>query len=393
MGLDRHGFTRKTYSELLDEITEEYRKHFGADINLSAYTPLGILMRVQAFFYARLWDTVEAVYNSRFIRKADDRSLDYHGGDKSLPRNPATHSYVTLNLVGEPGHTLETGEQFTTEGDVQFLLTEDITFDDEGLATVEAVSADTGAFTEVAAGTINIMVEPDDKVESVTNPEPARGGSDLESEKSYRQRLLRANESKGKGTATAIETALMNVPGVRTANAVFNRTMEPDEHGNPPKSLHAYVLGGLAGDVAQALFDSMGATTQTVGEQVVPVSDLSGNVHDIRFDYAEVVPIYMRVTIKTNPAFEMDGVRQIKDAFISKVGGTDSNNESQRGLSMGTDVTIFPLNKALVNINGIDDALIEIGTDISNLGTGSIEINQHEVAETALDNIEVILDV
>lgn len=371
---------------------EKFKEQFGENINLSSYTPLGIIMRVMAFFYAKLWDVVEAVYNSRFIKKADGISLGYHGGDKNIPRNPATNSYVPLLFTGAPGYIIQAEETYSTEGDIQFSLLDDVVLDELGNGTGQAISVDTGSFTKVSANTITNIVNPVEEIYTVTNPVAATGGSDMESLTSYRNRLLKANESNGKGTASAIELALRNVPGVRSANVIYNKSMEVDSDGNPPKSVHPYVLGGTKESVAQALFDSISATTQTVGEQSVLITDNSLNTHDIRFDFASVVPVFAKLEVQTNAEFEADGVEQLKDAIIAVIGGIDSTEEEQQGLSMGSNVILARLYSAAYKVAGIEDITIQIGLSEETLNTENIIISQMQVAELRLDDIEVVIN-
>lgn len=392
MALNKNGFSRKTYSDLLDEMEEKFKEQFGENINLSSYTPLGIIMRVMAFFYAKLWDVVEAVYNSRFIKKADGISLDYHGGDKNIPRNPATNSYVPLLFTGAPGYIIQAEETYSTEGDIQFSLLDDVILDELGKGTGQAISVDTGSFTKVSANTIINIVNPVEEIHSVTNPVAATGGSDMESLTSYRNRLLKANESNGKGTASAIELALRNVSGVRSANVIYNKTVEVDNDGNPPKSVHAYVLGGSKEAVAQALFDSISATTQTVGDQSTLIADNSQNTHDIRFDFASVVPVFVKLEVQTNAEFEADGVEQLKDTLIAVIGGIDTTEEEQQGLSMGSNVILARLYSAAYKVAGIDDITIQIGLSKETLNAENIIIPQMQVAELRLEDIEVIIN-
>ena len=389
VALNKNGFSRKTYSDLVEEMETKFREQFGEDTNLSSYTPLGIIMRVMAFFYAKLWDVVEAVYNSRFIKKATGVSLDYHGSDKQLPRNPATNSYVHLVFTGKPGYIIQSEETFSTEGDIQFALLEDVELDASGNGSGEAISVDTGAYTRVLANTVTIPVESDDNISNVTNPEPATGGTDIESDSSYQARLLKSNESSGKSTVSAVEAAVNNVTGVRSANVIFNKTMETDSDGNPPKSLHAFVLGGAGLDIAQALFDNIGATTETVGTEVFQIADHSGGIHPIRFDYAEEIEVYANLKIKTNFEFEADGLIQIKNKLISIIGGVDTRDEEQQGLSMGDDVILSKLIGAAYQVNGMEDVEIEIGTDSSNLIQSNLVISPRQVARTDAAIIEV----
>lgn len=392
MALNKNGFTRKTYSDLLDEMEAKFKEQFGADTNLSAYTPLGIIMRVMAFFYSKIWDVVEAVYNSRFIKKADEMSLNYHGGDKNIPRNPATNAYADLVFKGTPSYIIQAEEMFSTDGDIQFALLDEVTLDAEGNGSGQAISIETGSYNKVSANTITNVVNPVEEIISVTNPLAATGGSDIESITSYRERLLKANESNGKSTASAIELSIRNVAGVRSANVIYNKTMDYDSYGNPPKSIHAYVLGGSKEEIAQALFNSIGATTTTVGEQSTLISDNSQNQHDMQFDYASVVQIYTKLMVTTNAAFESDGSTQLKNALISVIGGEDSTDEEQQGLSMGEDVILFRLYSAASEVSGIDDISIMIGLSNDTLATNNIEIQQMQVAELQLANIEVVIN-
>lgn len=392
MALNQDGFTRKTYSDLLDEMESKFKELFGADINLASYTPLGIIMRVMAFFYATIWDAIEKVYNSRFIKKSDGTSLDLHGSDKQTTRNPATNSYVTLDFVGTPGYIIQSETIIRTDGDIQFATLDDVTIKVDGTASVDAISVETGAYNNVLPNTVTMLLEADENITSVINLESANGGADIESDASYQNRLLLLNESNGKSTMTAVETALNNVVGVRSANVIPNKTMEIDTYGNPPKSLHAYVLGGTAEDIAQALFESVSATTQTVGNQAVTITDNSLNEHIVRFDYSTEKVIFVKMTVTKTNAFASDGTVQLQDSVINIIGGIDSKGDENRGLSMGANVIISKLYSAAYKVEGIDDIAIEIGLSASELGTSNIAIEQKEVAITSLANIEVVVN-
>lgn len=167
---------------------------FGEDVNTKAYTPLGIILRIFAWFLSIVWDNIERVYNSRFIKKAEGVQLDYHGGNRNLPREPATNSYTTLQFTGVPGYLIETGREFSTKSGIYFMLIEDVTLDSNGNGSGQAVSVETGSSNNVAANTITEQAEPVEEIISVTNPVPATGGTDKETNDSYKKRLLQANE-------------------------------------------------------------------------------------------------------------------------------------------------------------------------------------------------------
>jgi uncharacterized phage protein gp47/JayE len=387
--LDENGFVKKEYADILDDMTAKAQQLFGADINTSASTPLGIIMRIFAWFLSICWDTAELVYNSGFVNKAEGVQLDNLGSNSGLQRNPAAHSYVELSFTGVPGTVIETETEFSTADDAHFLLIEDVTLDANGNGYGQATSEDMGAYTNVGAGTIIEQVAPDDSITSVTNPEAASGGADQEDDFSFRNRMIAASEGSGTATQNAIISALLTVSGVRSAAIVTNRTMQTDSAGNPPKSVHTYVLGGTAEEVAQALFNSVSAGTETVGSQQVSIADLSGNTHTISFDFAAEVQVYVKAVLTTNSAFPADGVQQVQNYIAQYIGGVDNDGVDNIGLGMNQDVRLSRLFGAVYMVDGIDDVAITIGKTPASLSENNIAIGPQQVAQTAVGQIEV----
>ncbi len=105
--LDETGFQRQTYSELVDSMEDRAREQFGEDVNTSSKTPLGIIIRIFAWFLAGLWDIAERVYNSGFVSKSEGVQLDRLGSNSGIMREPAAESVVTLSFTGEPGIVIE----------------------------------------------------------------------------------------------------------------------------------------------------------------------------------------------------------------------------------------------------------------------------------------------
>ncbi|MFB7260362.1 hypothetical protein, partial [Streptomyces nojiriensis] len=60
--LDKNGFQKKTYSEIVDEIEEKAKEKFGEDTNTKAFTPLGIILSIIALLLAIVWDNIDRVY-------------------------------------------------------------------------------------------------------------------------------------------------------------------------------------------------------------------------------------------------------------------------------------------------------------------------------------------
>ncbi|MGC4378246.1 baseplate J/gp47 family protein [Fictibacillus sp. Mic-4] len=388
--LDKYGFQKKTYTDLLDDMENKTKELFGQNINTTPRSPLGLILRLFAWFLAGVWELAEKVYNSGFISKAEGVALQNLAGNKGIFKEPAASSTVTLKFTGQPGVVIPEQTTFCTTNDIYFFLTEDVTLDANGTGTGKAVSVEKGIHTNVGTNTITVQAEPMEEITSVTNLEPATGGRDEETDVEFRQRLKKSTSTGGKATSPAILSALGQTPGVISYNVVVNNKKDPDQYGNPGKSVHVYVLGGDRQTIAETIFDSVAGGIETVGQQVVMVEDISGTEHEVRFDYASETSIRLQLQIQTNASFPADGIQRIKDSLIQYIGGTDFEGTLWFGLKMGQDVIYSQLFEPIFSaVEGIDDVSLVIGRDGSQLMSTNIRIDPFEVAKTGIDLIEV----
>lgn len=388
--LDGTGFKRKTYNELQQEMDQRARELFGDDINTSERSPIGILIRLFAWFLGKSWELAEKVYNSGFVTKAEGVQLDNLTPLYNTQRIAEQSARVTLSFTGSPNYTILTGTQFATDNDILFTLTEDVTLDGLGSGAGIAYAVDTGASGNVLANTITVQAEPDVDVLTVNNPENATGGREEETDSELVNRLLDSSAAGGSGTGNSIRARLLGVTGVRAASVIENNSMATVD-GNEPKSIHVYVLGGESQDVAQAIFEKKSAGIGTNGSEVVTVEDASGNDQVIKFDYAVEVPIYVNADITTNNAYPVDGAAQVQDAIIRYIGGLAQDGTEYNGLGMGDDVVWSKLVQTILSqVEGIEDVSLTIGKTAGSLSAANIAIEAEEVAQTDVTKVEVV---
>lgn len=389
MGLDAKGFKKKNYSEIYEEMENRARELFGDDINTAERSPLGILLRLFAWFHSKGWELAEKVYNSAFVSKAEGVQLDYLTPFFNTQRNPEQAASVELTFTGTPNFIILEGTQFTTENDVYFTLIEDVQLNSSGSGIGAAVALFPGAAGNVPANTITIQAEPMADVLTVNNPLGSTEGRDIETDAELVSRLLDSTAGNGYGTTNAIRAAILEVPNVRAVSVIENNE-NTAVNGNDPKSIHAYVLGGNSQDIAEAIHDKKAAGIKTMGAQVKTVVDASGISKTIRFDYAAQVSVYIEVDITTNAGFPVDGLTLIKDEMVRLIGGTASDGTIYIGLQMGEDVIISQLTRAVFNIPGIDDVKIRVGTAAGSLAANNLVIADNQVAQTDTTKVTVI---
>ncbi|OES45221.1 baseplate J/gp47 family protein [Domibacillus iocasae] len=392
MALDKNGYKRKTYDELLTEMQTRAKELFGENTNVSNRSVIGILLRIMAWFLSLVWEDNEDVYYSASINSATGASLDRllpYGG---ISRNSEGYAEGPLLINGTPNYTLLQGFQVTNPSDVFFETIEDVTLDANGSGTVTIRAVEPGITGNVGVGQVTIIVNPDANIDSVTNPEETANGREKETDTESKDRYAVSVEGLGSATLPSVRANLLKLPGVRAAQVIENYTMET-VNGQPAKSIQAFVLGGIDQEIAETVFTTKAGGIEPFGTITKTVLDLSGYEHIVRFSRAEEVLIRIRVTIQKNNAFPADGGDQVRSALVRFIGGEDISGALYAGLSMGDDVIYSRIIAQIYKVEGIDDVQLELSADGINYVSSNIAIGLQQVAQTDSDFIEVTANV
>lgn len=393
MALDKTGFKRKTYSELVDSMSAKAKEKFGADANTTERSVLGIIIRIISWFFSLLWQDTEDVYHSAFRKTAEGVQLDMLLPYAGITRNLADFAYGQIEITGTPNHFIESGFLVSTNTDIFFETLYDLTLNSEGKGTIDIVALEIGAIGNVGANTISQIVNPDADIFSVNNPLKTNGGREKETDAEARERADITVEGVGSATTAAIRSNLLKLSSVRAAKVIENYSDVVDQYGTPPRAIQAFVLGGSDEEIAKAIHEKKAGGIQPYGTTYVDVLDLSGELKKIGFTRASEVNIFIKVSVKTNTLFSSKGINQIKTALIKYVGGTDISNNSYAGLNMGDDVIVSRLIAKTYSVDGIEDVTVEVSTDGIIYCDSNVLIGLQEVAQTHFNNIEVAINV
>lgn len=386
-GLTDKGYKTPNQAEIREVLDQKTREGFGDDVNLSDKSPNGIFNGILSEFFGDFWQLSEATYNAQHPSTAEGVQLDYQAIFYGTSRIAGEYAYTNLLFQGTAGHTEANGKQYQTESGIFFTLSEDVTFDTNGIGYGLVYANETGAQGNVSANTITIQVEPDSDVVSVTNPEAAFGGVNRESDEELRNRLENSESSLGSGTVNAIFSQLQSVPGVRAVRVKVN-VQDITVDGQPPHSIMVYALGGEGEDIAEVLMNNF-TGNQFFGSETYVVKDVGGFDHEISFSRPTTINVASSVDVTTNSNFNSRGVDEIKNAIISIVGGVDTNNASHNGLNMGEDVIYAQLLGAIMRVDGIVDVSLRIGKVGETLTNSNITIEDGEVANANINDIVV----
>ncbi|WP_203642992.1 baseplate J/gp47 family protein [Levilactobacillus andaensis] len=376
MPLTDAGWVELTFDDALENEQQMFKRWLGPDIDLSPEGFWGKLAIKEAHQDVTEDQKLEDVYDGGSDLQANGVNLDRKGSNLGLQRNMSQSAVAYLTVTGEPGYLIAADTGFLSDDGTEFASARDVQLDSDGNGTVEVHSDDQAAYVNVDANTITDQAEPVESIYTVTNPKPATGGADLETDYDFRHRII-PNESAQEGpTRDGLKVGMLNVVGVTDAKVIENKSDTADKYGNPPQTVHIYVMGGLPQDVGQKILDIAGAGVTFVGKTVIEATDDSGNQQEVRFDQEELVDVKVSLSIQSSGAPDEDAIRQsVLDYFTN--------------LTMGDSVILNQLYSYLYQINGVDYVESIIAGTGDTLAADNIAVNDYQLAHTTDDLIEV----
>jgi uncharacterized phage protein gp47/JayE len=383
------GFKRLRTADYLPIIQEQARELFGEDADLSERTPLGKFIYLQAQQRAEDNELSEQVWNSRFVDTSEGSSLEANVKRALITRKKwlKASGRVVFNL--NRGTTVPIGTLVRTPYNVYFKTLENINAADDGNYSVDVEAVEHGAIGNAQAGEINIIVNPQLGIHSVTNPDAFLNGQDEETEEELKERYYASLSKLGNRRTESIRATILDeVKGVRSCLVIENDTLLDDEDGRPGKSFETIVLGGERQNIAQKIFESKPWGIRAYGQEVVNVTDSQGFDHPIGFSYAAPIQIYAKAQIKKSSTYPINGDEQIIEQIVKFIGGVN-NNTQYNGLGMSEDVVQARLESRLFAVEGVTDAKVLLSLDGETYEEVNIPIGFAQVAETDSSKIEV----
>lgn len=386
-GLTERGFLRPSYSDLLDAFEVKAKELFGSTVNLSVRSPLGIFLRIFAWFAGLAWQLAEDVYNSGFIDTAAGVSLARLGAFIGIRLLAAQKATGTIQITGDPGAAIYAGFIVQARNNQRFVTLEDVVIGPGGTVTVAVQAYEAGPDGNVGAGEIDTVITPLAAAIAVTNLEATVGGRNRETDQEFRERYARSVDKPGGSNTDAIRAQLLETSGVVTAVVWENETDIQDEDGLPPHSIEAIVYGGTDSSVAAAIHARKAAGIQTHGDRSAQVLDASKRLRTIHFSRPTSVPVYVRISnLVTGDGYMGDDT--IKAAILAYIGSEDADIAAS-GLSIGETVYYNRLMCPVNETQGVVDYSLEISTDGSDWKRENIIISARQKAVTSVEKVEV----
>jgi hypothetical protein len=279
------------------------------------------------------------------------RYQDALGRLYDLARQGAEPTAVVCNVSGA-GVTIPIGAlAIDTSGNL-YAATEAVTIPAGGGTLSQTFAAVVPGPTVCPAGTLNQIYQAIPGWDTITNPADGVEGSNTETRAQFeaqRQATLQAN---GRGTLAAVRGALLDVPGVLDAFTAQNNGGAPVVVGGvtlPGHSFYAAVVGGLALDVATAIFDKLPPGPGMVGNTVVTVQDTAPPYvapfpsYQITFEIPDALPVVFEVQLANGTDVPADAVTQVQNAIVSAFAGGDGGPRATIGSTIYASRFVAPV--------------------------------------------------
>ncbi len=219
----------------------------------------------------------------------------YSVGDK---RTNASRCYVCITA----GQSAGSGGPTTTASDI----TDNVAhwkYLGEGTGAVDVVfQAEVAGEVGALAGDLNEIGTPVSGWKNVVNLLDAEVGNLKETNSNFRQRRDLELAAAGNTTVDAIRANILKVNEGSTdpdhepptaCKVFYNDTDYTDVNGVPPHSIEVLVKDGTAADIAQAVWDSVGAGTRTYGNTSGSATDSEGVAQTVYYTRPTDVPMYV----------------------------------------------------------------------------------------------------
>ena len=139
-----------------------------------------------------------------------------------------------------------------------------------------------------------------------------------ETDEQCRRRMLYAVAARGAGSLDALNAAVRSARGVKDARIWVNDTDGVDSNGIPGHSIAVVTRGGVANEVAQAIFDKKPPGIGTYGSTTGIAVDAEGGKHTVPFSRYRDKLIFIYLYIRVMEGGDPDTIQEKVVSAVTK---------------------------------------------------------------------------
>jgi hypothetical protein len=256
-----------------------------------------------------------------------------------LERNPAEPTVVQALCTGLVGTVIPVGALAQAADGNVYTCTEEGTIGSGGTVTV-SFACNTMGPIECPASSLTTIYRAIPGWDSITNLADGVLGRETETRADFEARRRASVALNSVGSLPSIQGAVLDVDNVLDAYVTENNLSTPATVNGvtlEPNSVYVAVVGGLAADVAEAIWSKKAPGCNYNGNTTVTVLDQSTGYsppypsYDVTFERPDSLAILFAVNIVSSPLVPSDAAAQIQAAIISAFAGDDGGPRARIG--------------------------------------------------------------
>lgn len=248
--------------------------------------------------------------------------LEYNGECAGVFKNLPTKSTGVMKIKGKPGTVIEKSKIVGTPAtedkeSIEFEFTETKVIDETEITYINAKCLKEGTIGNALPNTITVLISNITGVESITNEEDFKGGTDIEDEEHFRERVMEAEkEEQLSGADSDYKRWAKEVPGVGYAYPV------PEWNG--PGTVKVLILDKNGQTANKELIDAV----QKYIAPIVPKGQNRGGKAPVGAIVTITTPSILNINILASFEFEeefssTDILNNLKDKINKYLSGID----------------------------------------------------------------------
>lgn len=377
------GLTLPTDAAILAGVQADMNAAFGGNLNPALSTPQGQLATSEAAIlsaknaeFAKFVALVDPDTSSGFMQDAIARIY-------FLNRRPAAATVVQVQCNGLSGVVIPVGALVRDASGNIYSCTQRGVIPVGGLITLPFAAQVAGPIACPAGSISGAPYRAIIGWDRATNLAAGVTGALVETRAEFEFRRKQSVAINAKGTLPSIYANVFNVEGVFDTYVTENTTSDPITVGATayalvPHSIYVAVVGGLAEDVAKAIWLRKDAGADYNGNTQVTVYDESGYSYPypeytVKFQTPTPTPVKFSVQIANDPTLPSNVIDLVKAAIVNAFVGGDGGQRSRIGATIFASRFYAPLS-AVSPVMSILSLLI--GTDTATMPSLPIGIDQ-----------------
>lgn len=328
-------------ADILAGVQVDQQTAFGGGLNPSLETPQGQLASSLTAIIGAKNDEIAEIVNQVDPDTADGRFQDAIARIYFIDRLPATATVVQVDCVGLQGVVIPAGSRAKADDGTIYASTASATIPASGTVTIQFEALTTGPIA-CPVGAVNTIYQGIPGWDTVFNSSPGVVGSNVESRADFEFRRRNSVALNARSPLPSIYARVFDVDGVTDVYVAENVTDSNLTLGSltlVPHSIYVAAVGGLAADIAKAIWSKKSVGANYNGNTTVNVTDDSGYspplpTYAVKFQIPPAQAIKFAVSIANTTGLPATIVQDVKNALIAAFNGQDGGARARIGSTL-----------------------------------------------------------